>query len=272
MTTNVFEVHALFHGDYPELAERLLKSLRKGPSSGRICSFHFGFNAAGEATRNMVRSFIRDYGAGVPSSLYRAHYDVNVGKYPMMRAMFAHQAGSLGAGVRENVLRMWFDDDSYLREEAAGDSYWWRVVAAMAGEVDLLGAVYKQRWREHQKDWIRRQPWYASPPAVELGSHAVFATGGWWVANPGLLRVWDYPFPWLHHRGGDTMLGELVRQCGGSLYSFRDGVAINADEMGRESQAKRRGIDEPPAAADGEPVPTETPRIFRFVGEGLGRE
>ncbi len=39
------------------------------------------------------------------------------------------------------------------------------------------------------------------------------------------------------------MLGELMRQQGYSLFHFNDGIAINADAAGKESNSERRGIE-----------------------------
>ena len=50
----------------------------------------------------------------------------------------------------------------------------------------------------------------------------------------------------LKHRGGDVLLGELIRSQGLKLANYKKGVAINADDNGKESASKRRGYDEQP--------------------------
>lgn len=64
-----------------------------------------------------------------------------------------------------------------------------------------------------------------------------------------VLADYGWPHPQLRHRGGDVLLGELIRHQGLKLINFKSGVAINADELGKESASKRRGYDEPPIGA-----------------------
>ena len=53
------------------------------------------------------------------------------------------------------------------------------------------------------------------------------------------------------------MLGELLRQQGLRIKKFNTGVAVNADENGRESRSKKRGYDSPPIGYNFvPPVPT----------------
>ena len=60
-----------------------------------------------------------------------------------------------------------------------------------------------------------------------------------------VLEEWNYPFPGLRHRGGDAMLGELMRQQEYRLKSWHEGVRINAlDEKSGDSTSPRRGVDE----------------------------
>ena len=59
-------------------------------------------------------------------------------------------------------------------------------------------------------------------------------------------RKHDWPIPQLHHRGGDTLLGALIHQQGCAVARFNKDVWINADEAGRPSKARRRGMDAAP--------------------------
>ena len=107
---------------------------------------------------------------------------------------------------------MWFDDDSYAPH---GDPGWWDRAAAhwasRPSDCVQTGVLHKIRQRGLQFDGIRQQPWYRGK-TVSSGSLFTFVTGGWWIADRGFLRRWDYPFPALHHNGGDSILGELIRQ------------------------------------------------------------
>jgi hypothetical protein len=111
--------------------------------------------------------------------------------------------------------------------------------------------VHKDRFVGKQADWIKAQPWYNGK---EPSSYTQFAAGGWWVVQTESLRIFDWPPPALKHRGGDIMLGELLRQHDLPLGHFRDGVWINANEHGVESQSTRRGVTEAPVGADYEKV------------------
>jgi hypothetical protein len=97
---------------------------------------------------------------------------------------------------------MHFDDDSYLDQNVT--PAWWSSVHQKMQTSDMIGAIYRMRLR--------------------------------------IIQQYDYPFPEIIQCGGDTAMGELIRQQNLRLNSFRDGVRINADEDGRESKAPRRGV------------------------------
>jgi hypothetical protein len=128
---------------------------------------------------------------------------------------------------------MYFDDDSHLTTR---DSNWWREVHELAESCTMLGQIWKIPQRKQQYLAIREQPWYTGQP-VDAKHWFRFATGGWWVADRRFLWKWNYPFPEIYHNGGDSILGELVRQQQGNLVKFHRGVLVNVG--GRES---RRGI------------------------------
>jgi hypothetical protein len=137
---------------------------------------------------------------------------------------------------------MWFDDDTCLMPGTQAASWLQSVALRASGTEGSLGSVYSQRLTGRQKEWIRRQPWYAGR---EIPDDVVFNTGGWVVVPLAVLRRWDWPGPELHHNGGDMVLGELLHQQGLPVEQFRVGLAINADAQLRESAALRRGFTEP---------------------------
>ncbi len=100
--------------------------------------------------------------------------------------------------------------------------------------------------------------WYTGRP-VDPPYRPSFIQGAWWTADLAALKEWNYPFPELHHNGGDVILGELARQQLWSWKKFNEGVAINANEHGVESAAPRRGITTPVIWSQWQPG--ETPSL-----------
>jgi len=228
-----FVVCVLAYGDHPDLAGRCLGGLAGGLGLW-VTEVRVGLNAVGAATRARLAAFAA--AAPVPVVAYEEERGANVLKYPLMRRMFYDPARPLSAPV------MWFDDDSFV---TGGRGFWeaaWRAFAS--GGCPVMGSLYvpARAWTPTERAALATRPWYGG---VALDPPPRFATGGWWVADPGFLAAWDYPFRELRHNGGDVLLGELVRQQGRCLKHFRDGVAVNADRHGRESRAPRRGVTTP---------------------------
>jgi hypothetical protein len=123
---------------------------------------------------------------------------------------------------------------------------WLQAVTARAAQAQgSLGSVYTQRLTAAQQDWIRAQAWYAGR---EVPHVMAFNTCCCFVVTMELIRLWDWHGPGLRHRGGDITLGALLHQQGLAPQQFRVGLAINADEQLRESDAERRGDIEAPDA------------------------
>lgn len=225
-------VCVLLFGDYPELAERCLRSIADTIPVADM-DLRIGLNS--------VSARVRDWVYAWAGSAIIIRSDQNIRKYPMMRRLF------YDFPIRTDRV-MWFDDDSAI--QPAGDPGWLDRVLAAAADATVMGGVYTQPWFGQQRGWVQRQPWYTGLPTTR-SPRVKFVTGGWWVADTKFLRKWDYPWPSLLHNGGDALLGELVAQQHGRLVPFRDSVWINADEHGKESRAKRRGVTEPYHGAGG---------------------
>ena len=225
----MFSVCILLYGDHPALAERCLKSIRDSANWPYIQDIRIGLNAVSTATRDVVHEIMR--GAPVPRYLYEPEGSQNVLKYPLMRRMFFDDQRPLSSYV------MWFDDDSYIREK---DRDWWVLVHTHAKQFPLVGSAWFLRagFRPRQHAGIKAQPWYRGKPIPHNPS---FATGGWWTLWSSVIEEWNYPFPELHGNGGDSILGEMIRQLDLGWCRFNTGVAINAGDSGVESSSKRRG-------------------------------
>lgn len=236
MSQRDFTVCVLLYGDFPELAERCLGSIVQQCPRERI-DLRIGLNEVSIRTQAVVNNLVISQGwLNGEQDLYVA--TTNACKYPLMRRMFHDPDNPV-----TSPYIVWFDDDSYLVEGASKQSLWLDRLAIEMQTTNMAGAVYNQHFGGNQHLWVRDQPWYTGK-TVAKGQKAVFATGGWWCIESAIIRKYDWPIPALRHRGGDVMLGELLRQQGIKLNNFRDGVAINADEEGRESKAPRRGFDE----------------------------
>jgi len=218
----------LLYGDHLRLAQRCLSSLL--PYIPQLHDVRLGLNACGNDTRQYVADFCevvsRDIAVKVIDS------PTNIYKYPMMRQLFAL------APLQPYVS--WFDDDSFIRKPGR----WYDDVLTFMDGTDMLGSVYRMPLRGRQADWIEDQPWYTGRPVNTPRYSPTFCTGGYWTIRSEILTQHDWPTPQLCHRGGDVMLGELLRQQGKRITNARTGVAINADLEGRESKSPRRGYDE----------------------------
>jgi hypothetical protein len=235
---NSFTVCVLLFGDHVELAHRCLNSICQAYDPRYLKSLRIGMNQVCSETRDMVQ-LLPEVLPDTQILLYDAG-DNNRLKYPMMRKMLHDPAYPV---ITPYV--MWFDDDSYL-EDGLG-SAWWQQLTELMRTSDMLGSLYRFPLSPAQAQAIVKQPWYNGKPPM---SRFLFATGGWWVIRTRIIQQFDYPFMDIVHNGGDTTLGELLRQQEKRLLQFRTGVRVNADEEGRESKAVRRGHHRPPVWSD----------------------
>lgn len=172
-------------------------------------------------------------------------YDVidsteNVRKYVAMRAMM----------TRHDVPRpdwwIWFDDDSHIVK-----ADWWSQMTTFIERRRRENVCYiGQKWFVHhlpgQWDFITKATWYrGKPPDIIKGKPGVyFATGGYWWLRADVQLMLDWPDVRLNHNGGDTLLGEAIRQNGLPLHNCDYGVKVN--------DGVRRGFSEAPAGSYGQ--------------------
>lgn len=243
-----FTVCVLLYGDHVQLAARCLNSICRGASVVLPEGLRIAMNAPGGATERFVNTLV-EHGWVLPHNIYRS--PENLHKYPMMRWMFNDERNPI-----ETPYVMWFDDDSFIKDEMIGSTPGFLHSVADAMEhpspvdqrrPDMCGGVYTIKIVTNQQQWIEDQPWYGDQ---SISSTMRFITGGWWTARLPILKKFDYPFEELDHRGGDVMLGALCEQQGLKIKNYRHGVAINADENGKESRASHRGFDQRPCGYD----------------------
>jgi len=217
----MFTVCAVIYGDYEPLARKLLESLK---GNRHVRDIRLGLNSAGPATREYVHSWAADQFDRHPIYIYQPKENANIGKYPLMRQMFRH--GNLADRI------MWFDDDSYIDPSAGAD--WWDRADQVSRKATQVGAIHSIMQRARQHEVIVQQPWYTRKPLN--GRHRFkFITGGWWIAKSDFIRKWDYPWPDLYHNGGDSILGELMRQQGKALSSFPGGQQCHCESCDKHN-------------------------------------
>lgn len=265
MSQGDFTICVLLYGDHAGLARRCLASICTNCPGLTAKSLRIGMNAVGSETEEYVNSLVA---AGVVSEENLWRSPTNLHKYPLMRRMF--YGDSQHAPIHTKYV-MWFDDDSFIKPPPPNASahFLQSVEAAMRPQErtapHMLGSIYQIRLYGQQEDWIKAQWWYTGKPVVDP---VRFATGGWWTALMATMWQLNYPWPSLDHRGGDVMLGACMHQQGFLVSNYRGRVAINADDNGAESKAKRRGFDSQPIGADwqpGQPVdpPPRGPRSHK---------
>lgn len=233
----MFTVCILIYGNHTAYAKRCLQSILDTVSKKYVAEIRIGLNEISYSTRNVVRDFASL--SPVPVHIFEHKYGKNAMKYPMMRKMF-YLADHATCPIKTDYV-MWFDDDSYIRTKPMFD--FWKECATEIERYkpEVMGSRYcpTYSWTLQEMETIKSKQWYTG---VNLETLVTFATGGWWVASMEFLRRVDYPVLELKHNGGDVLLGEILRQQGKQVHPYKLGVAINADETGRESRAKRRGV------------------------------
>ncbi|HEV8379614.1 MAG TPA: hypothetical protein VGQ99_07115 [Tepidisphaeraceae bacterium] len=212
-------IYVLLYGDYPRLHRRVLESLQ--PYEPKRLTVWC----------NQVCDQTRQYLAHQP---HRVHYSQeNAPKYSAMRQMFAEQI--------EEPWVIWFDDDAHVVLGGWLEMMKRLIAGAASQDVCYIG---KQCWApmlEGQWEFIRTAAWFRGKEPYRYNGQPgfKFAQGSYWWLRTDVLRALDWPDPRLNHNGGDTMLGEAVRQLGLPLHACRYGVEVN--------DAPRRGYSEAPA-------------------------
>ena len=230
MTNRDFQVFCLLYGDFLPLHTRLLSSLEM--FLPKDVDVRLWCNQICPASRIVVDRFIKTS----PDTRSAYLCNDNRPKYKAMSELFEpiKKAESTKKWV------MWFDDDSYV---VIAD--WWNrtreyLASKEKENVCYVGKCFFMDYKRGQPEFIKTLPWYTGLPLKTKGKTSIvhFATGGYWLLRTDVIRRLDWPPVkyGLSHNGGDTLLGEAIRQQGLPRHSFNYGVAIN--------KAKRRGYNE----------------------------
>ena len=224
-------VCCLLYGDYPELAYRCLRPISELYNKG--VQVRISCNEISDATRAHIDKLLPK-----SKNLIVTENKPQIYKYPAMRELF----WDFGPIVTDYV--MWFDDDSYIN--SPDPASWLTGVEKFMEEnmADMAGSLYCIPTTPRQKEWRRLHcSWFSESSYT---NKTTIATGGWWIIRTDIIKKYNWPHPMLRHRGGDVLLGDLMKHQSLRLKKFNNQIAINADEKGKESASKRRGHDEPP--------------------------
>jgi len=222
-------VFALFYGDHLELHDRLMSGL-EGSLKLPGVKLTVWLNSVSSRCADRIAKGVAELGGDI------AYRGDNVPKYDAMRTMFQ----PLKATANTDWV-VWFDDDTLI-EKPDWVSVTSNYILAHPAAV-YLGERWFINWMSGQWEFIQKSTWFRDKPAELIkGKPGInFAQGAYWWLKSTAMRDLDWPDPRLSHNGGDTLLGEAIRQQGWPFDKFSYGVKPN--------KAPRRGLSQRPAGA-----------------------
>jgi len=234
-------VYALFYGKFLALHKRLIDSLKKHlpPEKVRLVCWA---NTVRKETLDELEKLRAHFG----ETALVIDSKENVPKYEAMRTMYH----DIAEPKTEWIL--WLDDDTYITKPD-----WWKKTKMFLQSTP--DACYVgQKWYVHhlggQWDFIKESSWFKGLEPEMLGTKKKgvkkpgvwFMTGGYVWLKTALMKNLNWPDVRLSHNGGDTLLGEAVRQQGLPRHHYDYGVAVN--------RARRRGRSDSPAGSKNKKV------------------
>jgi hypothetical protein len=228
-TESEFTVAALFYGNYPHLAERLLSSLHTPATKPHNYQLRLGLNAISPKTQQIIDKYIalREK----KNLITHVFAGDNIWKYPRMHQMI-HDI------VVNTPYFVWFDDDSCIAPKAS--SNWFGRLHKFMQTTDMAGKLYYKLLKGNQAHVYMKEPWW-NGKYIEPKRKVIFITGGFWCIKSEILLKHDWPPEQCTHFGGDVALGELIRQWDYKQSNYEKDVFINANKYGKASTAPRRG-------------------------------
>ncbi len=205
----------LFYGDHAPLARRFLECWRL---HGGGTPLRIGLNACCAETAALVAEHL----AHAPAST-AIESPANLGKSGMMRRLLRDPRPN-------SEWVVWFDDDSFpFRAD-------WLLSLGVAIDaqpgVAMLGIPASIPVDERLRDVIAAARWYRGKPLLAPDAPGAlarleFVVGGFWALRSAWIETLDWPDERLVHFEEDYLLGEALRQHGGTLGYFRSGVRID---------------------------------------------
>jgi len=222
-------VFALFYGDHLELHDRLMRGLEGSLKSPDI-KLTVWLNSVSDRCADRISKGVAQLNGDI------AYRGDNVPKYEAMRTMFQ----PLKATSSTDWV-VWFDDDTVI-EKPDWVSVTSNYILANPSVV-YLGERWFIHWVAGQWEFIQKATWFrGKPPELIRGKPGInFAQGAYWWLKSSAMCDLDWPDPRLSHNGGDTLLGEAIRQQGWPFSMFSYGVKPN--------KAPRRGMSQRPAGS-----------------------
>ena len=230
-------VYCLLYGNHFKLHKRLIESLRTNLPKG-LADLIIWCNTVGEETKVYLRT-LKFSGSTIFS-------DENMPKYKVMGMLFRGEYEKVKAPTTPWVI--WFDDDSHIKS-----ADWWKKTLAFirrkkSENICYLGQPWYVHYLPGQWRFVESSRWFRDIPPKKFPTKSRtnkpgvrFAQGSYWWLRTDILRKLNWPDWRLNHNGGDTLLGEAIRQQGLPFHEFQYGVKIN--------DGKRRGLSEAPAGA-----------------------
>jgi hypothetical protein len=229
MKPETIKIHGLIYGDYPDLHERFLEVLKHKPVETPVFLW---LNQPGAKSRKLVEKF-----ADVTSNVgYHCSLN-NTYKYVAMRRMFSKLTPEI-----EWVV--WFDDDVRID----GTPNWFKLMTGYIEEkrsenICYVGQPWFVDYLPGQFEFIQASKWYrgVGPKVINGRARVEFAQGSYWWLRTDVQQKLDWPDLRLEHNGGDTLLGEAVRQQELPFHKFWKGIKPN--------DSRRRGFHQKPAGS-----------------------
>lgn len=228
----------LLYGDYPDLAMRSLNSILDYtlPEEREI---RVGCNACSQETLIFVNSLLAH---GLIDCVYASKDNLN--KCKMMRRMYKDIS---------TPWIWWFDDDSYIKEPDAIDTWVERAEQEKHNSAVLLGKVFffsgtnEFDYGLDIVQWIKEQRWYTGKrvpcgvaehdPNYEEDKF-FFVTGGVHMVSTAFVDHIGWPTASLIKRNDDVILCSAVRQLGYKFVDIDYGVGINEHERRGDGEDK----------------------------------
>lgn len=227
-------IYVLCFGDHHALHARLLSRLKA--TTGAAVPVVVWLNQVCQLTAEWLRRFMPEHWEVVWS-------DENVPKYTLMRELFH------GEHAPKSDWLIWFDDDTRITNNG-----WWQqtanhIIAKKDENPCYLGQPWYVDHLPGQTEFIEAASWYTGREWERVATRKkgksvpeiTFAQGSYWWLRTDVMRQIDWPDPRLVHNGGDTLLGEAIRQQKLPFHKFFRGVKPN--------DAKRRGRSDRPAGS-----------------------
>jgi len=223
-----FTICMAMYGDYLDLQKQSLLSIIDTVPRNRR-QIRVGTNAVPPATLDWLNG-LRDR----DEIQYLKINPTNEFKYPLMRDLFSHEAGTLDQWV------IWFDDDTIADKDPRWCLQLCEGLAELPPDCAAAGTVMLSRLTATQKAYYATRPWWRNKllqgdnrQRTPDGRTVAFLHGGWWVMRSSVIRELDIPDPLLKNNGGDICIGEMLHQNEYKIAKLADIVRI--------STAKRRG-------------------------------